>query len=186
MSEQQPPANNNYSYNAYASNQAPAAPPAPVRPKQVDLGFWLLIAAAVVSVISIPVTISWMNSDGFRDMLAETSTTAISASDMDAIIAVSATTTVFFSVVSLAIALLVALFIRKGHNWARIVATVFAALGLFGMVNLANAGALIAVLTVLGVVLPIAAVIALWMKPSTEYFNAAKAYRQFRKYNPGA
>lgn len=185
MSEQQPPANN-YSYNAYAGNQPAAAPPAPVRPKQVDLGFWLLIAAAVVSVISIPVTISWMNSDGFRDMLAETSTVAISASEMDAIIAISATTTVFFAVISLAVALLVALFIRKGHNWARIVATVFAALGLLGLTNLAMAGGLMVLLTVLSVLLPIVAVVMLWMKPSTEYFNGAKAYRQFKKYNPGA
>jgi len=185
MSEQQPPANN-YSYNAYASNQAAAAPPAPVRPKQVDLGFWLLIAAAVVSVISIPVTLSWMNSDGFRDMLSDTSTVAISASELDAIIAVSAATTIFFAVVSIAIALLVALFIRKGHNWARIVATVFAALGLFGLVNLSTGGALLAVLTVLSVLLPVVAVVMLWMKPSTEYFNGAKAYRQFKKYNPGA
>lgn len=185
MSEQQPPANN-YSYNAYAGNQPAAAPPAPVRPKQVDLGFWLLIAAAVVSAISIPVTISWMNSDGFKDMLAETSTVAISASEMDAIVAISAATTVFFSVVSLAVALLVALFIRKGYNWARIVATVFAVLGLFGLANLTTAGSLMAVLTVLGIVLPVAAVIMLWMKPSTEYFNGSKAYRQFKKYNPGA
>ena len=185
MSEQQPPANN-YSYNAYAGNQPAAAPPAPVRPKQVDLGFWLLIAAAVVSAISIPVTISWMNSDGFKDMLAETSTVAISASEMDAIVAISAATTVFFSVVSLAVALLVALFIRKGYNWARIVATIFAALGLFGLANLTTAGALMAVLTVLTVLLPVAAVVILWMKPSTEYFNGAKAYRQFKKYNPGA
>ncbi|MSR98584.1 hypothetical protein [Arthrobacter sp. BL-252-APC-1A] len=185
MSEQQPPANN-YSYNAYSSNQAPAAPPAPVRPKQVDLGFWLLIAAAVVSVISIPVTLSWMNSSEFKEMLAETSTTPISGSEMDAIIAVTAAITIFFSAISVVIALLVAFFIRKGHNWARIVATVFAALGAFGLINLSTAGALMTLLTVLSILLPIVAVVMLWMKPSTEYFNASKAFRQFRKYNPGA
>ncbi|MGW9402934.1 hypothetical protein ACWGQ2_03080 [Arthrobacter sp. NPDC055585] len=185
MSEQQPPANN-YSYNAYAGNQPAAAPPAPVRPKQVDLGFWLLIAAAVVSVISIPVTIAWMDSTEFRDTIMSTSTGAISESDVDAVIAITAVTTIFFAAVSIAIALLVALFIRKGHNWARIVATVFAALGIFGLTNLTMAGGLMAVLTVLSVLLPIVAVVMLWMKPSTEYFNGAKAYRQFKKYNPGA
>ncbi|MER1995870.1 MAG: hypothetical protein ABTA24_05160 [Arthrobacter sp.] len=184
MSEQQPPAN--YSYNAYASNQAAAAPPAPVRPKQVDLGFWLLIAAAVTSVISIPVTLAWMNSEDFRNSFVETSTVALSASELDAVIAFSTTLSIFFAVVSIAVAVLVALFIRKGHNWARIIATVFAVLGLIGLTNLTGAGALMAVLTVLGVVLPVVAVILLWMKPSTEYFKGSKAYRQFRKYNPGA
>ena len=184
MSEQQPPANN-YSYNAYASNQAAAAPPAPVRPKQVDMGFWLLIAAAVVSIISIPVSFAWMNSVEFEESIVQNSTVAISASEMDAIIAITVATTVFIAAISLAVALLVALFIRKGHNWARIVATVFAALGLLGLTNLATGGALLAVLTVLSVLLPVAAVIMLWMKPSTEYFNSAKAYRQFKKYNTG-
>ena len=185
MSEQQPPANN-YSYNAYAGNQPAAAPAAPVRPKQVDLGFWLLIAAAVVSAISIPVTLSWMNSDNFRNSLVETSAVAISASELDAIIAFSTALSIFFAVVSIAVAVLVALFVRKGYNWARIVATVFAVLGLFGLANLTTAGSLMAVLTVLGILLPVAAVIMLWMKPSTEYFNGSKAYRQFKKYNPGA
>lgn len=185
MSEQQPPANN-YSYNAYSSNQPAAAPPAPVRPKQVDLGFWLLIAAAVVSVISIPVSIAYLNSAEFEEAFLSTGAANVSASDLDAIIAITAATTVFFAAISVAIAVLVALFIRKGHNWARIVATVFAGLGLFGLANLTMAGALMAVLTVLSILLPIAAVILLWMKPSTEYFNAAKAFRQFKKYNPGA
>lgn len=180
MSEQMPPANN-YSYNAYSSGQAPAAPPAPVRPKQVDLGFWLLIAAAALTIISIPVGISWLNSSEYQATVGGQFT----AEELDMIIGVALMTTLFFAVVSTAIALLVALFIRKGHNWARIVATVFAVLGIFNLAG-AGAGGLMAVLTVLGVLLPVAAVVVLWMKPSTEFFNASKAYRQFKKFNPGA
>ncbi|MFZ3453706.1 hypothetical protein [Arthrobacter sp. 7Tela_A1] len=176
-----PPANN-YSYNAYSSGQTPAAPPAPVRPKQVDLGFWLLIAAAALSVISIPVGLAWLNSTDYQDQVLGT---GITQSDLDAIISITIVTTIFFAVISIAISLLVALFIRKGHNWARIVATVFAVLGLINLTG-AGAGGLVAVTTILGVLLPVAAVILLWMKPSTEFFNASKAYRQFKKFNPGA
>ncbi|MBD8045104.1 hypothetical protein H9638_14925 [Arthrobacter sp. Sa2BUA2] len=181
MSEQVPPANN-YSYNAYSSNQAPSAPPAPVRPQQVDLGFWLLIAAAVLSVISIPVGMAWLNSSGYKESMVGA---GISAEQLDALIAATVVTTLFFAVISVAISVLVALFIRKGHNWARIVATVFAALSLFNLTGLA-AGGLMAITTGLGVLLPVTAVVLLWMKPATEYFQAAKAYRQYKNYNPGA
>ena len=181
MSEQVPPVNN-YSYNAYASNQAPAAPPVPVRPKQVDLGFWLLVAAAALSALSIPLSLAWLNSSSYQDAVGLTD---MAPDDADMVIAFATMTTIFFAVMSIAIALLVALFIRKGHNWARIVATVFAAIGLLNLTGLA-AGGLVAVSTGLGVLLPVVAVVLLWMKPSTEYFNAAKAHRQFRKFNPGA
>ena len=176
-----PPANN-YSYNAYSSNQAPSAPPAPVRPQQVDLGFWLLIASAVLSVISIPVGMAWLNSSGYQESMAAA---GISTEQLDTLMAATVVMTVFFAVISVGVSVLVALFIRKGHNWARIVATVLAVFSLFSITNLA-AGGLMALTTGLGVLLPVTAVVLLWLTPSTEYFKAAKASRQFKKFNPGA
>lgn len=179
----QTPQSNNYNYNAYTGGQsAPPAAASPARPKQVDISFWLLIASLVLSIISIPVGIAAMNSPEYRatveKQMADMPGTAVSADDA---IAAAVVLLVVIAVISLAVSLLVAIFIRKGYNWARIVLTIFAVLSLLNFVDLSAAN-LIAVAATL---LTVAATVLLYLKPAPEYFTQMKRYRQSKKFGQG-
>ncbi|OJX80429.1 MAG: hypothetical protein BGO91_08635 [Leifsonia sp. 71-9] len=63
---------------------------------------------------------------------------------------------------------LFAFFARRGANWARIVLTVLTVISLLNVAAGLGAGALQVVLSIIAVVL-------LWLRPSSDYFNAVKA-----------
>lgn len=179
MSENLPPSTD-YSYNAFSGGQSPAAPAAaPVRPKQVEIAFWLLIASLVLSVISIPVGIAVLNSDDSRALMQSQFEGSGLTVDVDATISAATSVLIFMGIVSSAISLLVAIFIRKGHNWARILLTVFAVLSLLNLVDL-SVGNLPAVA---GTLLTVGATVLLYLAPSPAYFTAAKQYRQSKKFS---
>lgn len=180
MSEHVPPTTN-YNYNAYTGGQDPAVPAAaPVRPKQVEISFWLLIASLVLSVISIPVGIAVLNSDASRDLMQSQFDGTGLTVDVDATITAATAVLVVVGIISSAVSLLVSIFIRKGHNWARIVLTVFAVLSLLNLTDL-SVGNLPAVA---GTLLTVAATVLLYLAPSPAYFTAAKQYRQSKKFGP--
>lgn len=179
----QTPQGNNYNYNAYAGGQgAPAPAASPARPKQVDISFWLLIASLVLSLISIPVGIAFLNSPEYRAKAEEQLAAAPGAAiDVDTVIASGVIFLVVVAVISLAVSLLVAIFIRKGHNWARILLTIFAVLSLLNFVDL-SASNLVAIAATL---LTVAATVLLYLNPAPEYFTQMKQYRQSRKFGQG-
>ena len=73
---------------------------------------------------------------------------------------------------------LLAIFLRKGANWARIVLTVFAVLGLaFGIFGLfaGDQPAILLILSLVQLALYAALLYFMWRKESSEYLTAAKA-----------
>lgn len=169
-----------YSYQAaqpagYAYPSAARMPEAarPPLPKEVNLAFWLIIAAGVLNFIS---------------TLVGSGSTAGPASLAAAGIGIA----VVVGVVTTGIYVLLAIFIRKGQNWARITATVLAAISLLLLVmssltlaalqgnaevqaqlggqDLQPSGFSIT-LNILVVLLGVAGVVMCWLKPSNHYFK---------------
>ncbi len=166
-----------YNYGAYSSGQPAPQATEPARPAAVDRGFWLLIASAVVSVIGAIVSIIDLGSDESRSELAQTS--GLTSAEVDTAIAVGTVVALVIAVISVAVSVLFAIFARKGHNWARIVITVFAALSLFGLIG--TDGSAGGIITLVSIILPIVAVVLFYTAPASAYFNQMKQYRQARK-----
>lgn len=173
-----------YAYPGSPYGQMPQAED-PARPKKIDLAFWLLIGSAVLGLISLPIGIAYMNSPEYleyletvaRDLGVEVDSTSLSAG-----IAGSTASSVVSGIVGLAVRVGLAFLIRAGFNWARILITIFAALSLFSLLGLFVTGPVVGILTLASIVATIAAVVLLFMKPSSEYFARKKAYRQAQKF----
>lgn len=75
---------------------------------------------------------------------------------------------------------LLAIFISKGANWARIVWTVLAAIGIvFGLIGLlGDQPALLLIVGLVGLVLTIWTLVLLWTKDSSAYFRGPTTPRQ--------
>ncbi|WAP51542.1 hypothetical protein OL239_17420 [Arthrobacter sp. ATA002] len=179
MSEQAPQ-ENNYNYNAYTGGQSAPAPVAsPERPKQVNISFWLLIACLVLSVLTVPLGIAGLNSAEGRETLENQLQQQNPGNlTVDDVISASTAFLVIVAVLNVAVTLLVAFFIRKGHNWARILLTVFTVLSLLALVVPGG----LTPLGIAGMVLLLAATVLLYITPAPEFFKAMKQYRISRKF----
>ncbi|CEA09789.1 hypothetical protein BN1051_03162 [Arthrobacter saudimassiliensis] len=156
-----PGSNYNYAGNPYAGMpQAPAAEP--VRPRTVELAFWLVIASSVLNILNYFLTLNYVT-----EMSGGAVVTGAAAGGF-----------IFGTAIRIALAALA----RQGQNWARIVLTVFAALSLTGLLGLFVAGPLAGLTGLLAIATFVAAAVMLFLKPSNEFFTASKAYRQAKKF----
>jgi len=146
-------------------------------PKEVERAFWLIIAAGVVNLIS-GVIFSVAN-------------------PMPGLGGVSTALVLVFAAVALGIYILLAIFIRKGHNWARITAAVLAGLSvlnyLFSLLSasmlegsdllqgqeMVTPGPLETILGILVLLLGIAGVVMTFLKPAQPYFRKQAVPGQF-------
>ena len=141
------------------------------RPKELDIAFWVIIAAGVLSVLG---AVIGFDANLIRQQLAtvpeldqQLQATGMS---IDAFLSFLHTMIIVFSVISLAIYVLLAFMIRKGSNVARIFATVFAALSVFGLLG----GTLLSILSILAGVV---GVVFAWLRPASAYIAARRAAR---------
>lgn len=173
---QNPPAAPGYGQQPYGQSpyaQYPSEQPQPSGsagvPQLVNISFWLLIASAAIFVISMLTGLTTLDDPMFRNTFEdqiEGSGAGVTYEDMKGVIA---GTLVVFAIIGLALYLLVAFFVRKGKNWARILGTVFAALsvlGLFGPPSFATIG------TLLG----IAAIVLLYLPAAAPYFRSQQPF----------
>ncbi len=157
-----------------------AAPGAPVAapsaaPSQVNIAFWLYIAAAVLSVVSGIITVVRVlgSRQAAIDALTNGNTTLKGITVQQAADASVAFGTVLAIITLLfwAITFVVfALQMRRGRGWARIVLTVLTVISLLNLPWGYGAGAL-------QVIAAIVATILIWLRPASEYFAAVKASR---------
>ncbi|MDM7990768.1 hypothetical protein [Arthrobacter sp. zg-Y877] len=164
----------NYNYGAYSSGQPANPPAAPQRPAAVERGFWLLIASAVASLLGLLLALPELTSDETRSELARQS--GLSAAEVDTAVTIGLVTAITIGLVSVAVSVLFAIFARKGHNWARIVITVFAALSLLTLIGIDGSAA--GILSLISVLLTVAAVVLFFTKPASAFFAQMKQYRQ--------
>ncbi|QTF72510.1 hypothetical protein [Arthrobacter woluwensis] len=164
---------------AYGSQPGPAGPGYPgapqwpgespysggqtsvARPQKVEISFWLIIAAGVLNLIGAILGAMFISDTAqYRDLVRQMEQSGGSADSLRSMVTLMA---IVFGVVQLALYLLVAFFVRKGANWARILGTVFAALSLMGLFG-GN------VVNIIVVVMGVAAIVLLYLKDTSPYF----------------
>lgn len=169
---QQPFGQSSYGQSPYA--QYPSEQPQPAGangvPQLVNISFWLLIASAVIFVVSLLTGLSQLDDPMFRQTFEQQmeagGATGVTYEDIQGVIA---GTLVVFAILGAGLYLLVAFFVRKGKNWARILGTVFAALSIFGLFGPPTIGTL-------GTLLGIAAIVLLYLPAAAPYFRKQQPF----------
>jgi hypothetical protein len=154
-------------YGQYPSEQAQAATGAGA-PKLVNYSFWMIIAAGVLSILSVLIAIPTLDDPAMRSTFEEQlrgSGQNIAFEDVKGFII---GTMVVFALVGAGLYALVAFNVRKGKNWARILGTVFAALSVF---SLFPPG-----LNTLVGFLGIAAIVLLYLPGAAPYFQKPQPF----------
>ena len=131
-------------------------------PKLVNTAFWLIVASGVVWIISLLMALGTLDSPEMRNMFEEQMGASGADIRFEDIRGVLVGSIVVFAVISAGLYALVALNVRKGKNWARILGTVFAALSLFSIFPLS--------LGTLAVLLGIAGIVMLYLPATSPYF----------------
>jgi hypothetical protein len=147
-------------YAQYPSEQ-PAAPGE--APKLVNTAFWLLIASGVVWLLSVLLSIGLIDTPALRRQFEDQMAASGTQVDFDSIKGIIIGTIVVVAVIGAGLYALVALNVRKGKNWARILGTVFAALSLLSLVPLGPG--------TLAALLGIAAIVLLYLPDASPYFQ---------------
>jgi hypothetical protein len=171
---QQPYGQSPYGQSPYAQypSEQPQATGSNGVPQLVNISFWLLIGAGVVYVISLLMGIGMLDDpqirNAFDDAMRSSGATPadFNYEDFKGVIAGSL---VVFAVIGAGLYALVAFFVRKGKNWARILGTVFAALSIFGLFGVPSIGTL-------GTLAGIAAIVLLYLPAAAPYFRKQQAF----------
>jgi hypothetical protein len=144
------------------------------RPRQVQIAFWLFIAAAAVGLIGLIVSVATFPSirdTALKQIDAQGTSDVLDPSTVDAIVTTSFVVGIVFAVLWIALYVLFAIFVRKGHGWARWVFVALSVLSLFGILGQYGLGALQAACLVAGTLLTLIPV------ASRQFFAAARANR---------
>jgi hypothetical protein len=163
-----------YGQSPYAQypSERPQATGANGIPQLVNISFWLLIGAAAVFVISmlmgIPMLDDPMTRSAFEDAMRSSGATGAEFNFED-FKSVLAGMLVVMAILGAGMYLLVAFFIRKGKNWARILGTVFAALSVFSLFQVPNLGTL-------GTLAGIVAIVLLYLPATAPYFRKQQTF----------
>lgn len=138
-------------------------------PQMVTIAFWLIVGAAAIWLISIFISIAAMNDPAFRSMFEE-QLAAGGAADLrfEDVKGFIVGVMIALGVIGAGLYALVALNVRKGKNWARILGTVLAALSIFALVPLS--------LATLSALLGIAAIVLLYLPASAPYFRKTQQF----------
>lgn len=160
-------------YSGGYGEPAAAAGPAP---KEVIRATLLMFAQAALGLIGL--IISFADSGGVKDSIRK-GDPSLTADKVDSAYTVGLVFALIIGLVFAALYVLLALQMRKGKNWARIVTLVIAGLSiLFGLLGLgASAPAISRVISVVGLLLNIAIFVLLMLRPAREYFASRKAVR---------
>ncbi|MBT2585516.1 hypothetical protein [Arthrobacter sp. ISL-95] len=179
---QQSPAAPQYGQQSSPYGQPPTAPqygqdtswpgqqPGPTTiPQMVNIGFWLIVGAAAVWLISIIISIAAIGDPATRAMF-EDQMAAGGAGDVrfEDVQGVFVGIMVAVGIIGAGLYALVALNVRKGRNWARILGTVLAAISIFMLVPLS--------LATLAALLGIAGIVLLYLPASAPYFRKAQPF----------
>ncbi|GAA1788367.1 hypothetical protein GCM10009712_39690 [Pseudarthrobacter sulfonivorans] len=141
-------------------------------PQLVNISFWLLIGAAAVFVISMLMGITMLDDpmmrSTFEDAMRSSGGTGTEFNYEDFKSALAGMLVVL-AILGAGMYLLVAFFIRKGKNWARILGTVFAALSVLSLFQVPNIGTL-------GTLAGIAAIVLLYLPATAPYFRKQQPF----------
>jgi hypothetical protein len=163
-------------YQPYPSAGQVPEPLRPEPPAAVVMAVRLMYAGAVVSALSLIVGLATVGS--LRNSL-HSSYPKLTATQLHSLQTVLVVGSVVFGLISIGLWVWMAVTNKAGKSWARVVATVLFGLDtLFLLLGVARAGAaagtLVSILTWL---IGLGAIIFLWRRESTEYFNTVSGAR---------
>lgn len=167
-------------YPQYPTGPSPYGGPPPQergpRPSSVDLAvklIWVMVAISLLSAVY-----TFLNLDSIVDQALQDAGVSETV-DEELVRSGAVVGAVIGLVISVGLYALLAVFIARGANWARIVYTVLAVLGIlfsvFGLLTGASATAGPVLLTILGLVswaLTIVVLLLLWKQESTAWFKS--------------
>ncbi|WP_342022989.1 hypothetical protein AAE021_14295 [Arthrobacter citreus] len=167
--------------NPYAGDR-PAVPAiAPARPTTVEAAFWLLLAAAALVLIRIPVGIWAVNKEEHKSFIEN----GLGPDNVPIWVGGEISGYVWSGVITAVILAAIAMLSRMGLGWPRIVLVVVV---IFTTLNtrVQFFASLVTVyetawVTLASVLLSLAAAVLLFLKPSNAYFRSTGAYRKGRK-----
>lgn len=171
--QQQPYGQQPYGQSPYAQypSQQPQAPGTSGIPQLVNISFWLIIAAGALCVISTLMGLATLDDPAmrrqFEDAMASGGAAGqVAFEDMKGFIA---GTLVVFAIIAAGLYALVAFFVRKGKNWARILGTVFAAISVLFLFQPLSVGTL-------AILAGIAAIVLLYLPAAAPYFRKQQPF----------
>lgn len=169
MSEQFPAGN----YPSMPNEPGYGGDPSGAPPPSVDNAVKLMLVRAALSLVGLLLTVS--NKGSLKDAIHKASPN-LDPGQVDTAVNVAVTGSIVVGLVVTVLYVLLALQVRKGKSWARIVTLVFAGLSvLFGLVSLVSlrsaAPAISHVFQVVLLAVDIAIVVLLTRGPSTAYFR---------------
>jgi hypothetical protein len=157
-----------YGQSPYAQYPAGQQQTVDGAPKLVNIAFWLIVASGVVWLLSLLLSIGTLDTPAVRDMFQEQMAASGADVNFNEIKPFLVGTIVVFAVISAALYALVALNVRKGKNWARILGTVFAALSVFSLFPL-SIGTLAVLAGIVGIVM-------LYLPATSPYFRKQQPF----------
>ena len=165
----QPPSGQAPSGMPPVPHQAPAAAGPP--PKQVDNAVKLMFVRAGLSLLSLLAL--FVTQDALRDQLQDADST-LSGGTLDTAVTVALTVGAIFSIIFITLYVLLALQVKKGRSWARIVTLVLAGLSILsGLFSLTQpAPALSRIIGIIILLVEIGIVVLLLSKQAKQYFAA--------------
>jgi hypothetical protein len=157
-----------YAQSPYSQYPAGQQQTADGVPKLVNIAFWLIVASGVVWLLSLLLSIGSLDTPAMRDMFEEqmaASGANVSFNDVKPFLV---GTILVFAVISAGLYALVALNVRKGKNWARILGTVLAALSLLSLFPLS--------IGTLAVLAGVAGIVMLYLPKTSPYFRKQQPF----------
>lgn len=143
--------------------------PAVVPPPLVNIAFWLLIGACILWVGSVFLSIGSIDDPAMRRQFNARLAASGADVDFEALRGLVVGMVVLIAAVGVLMYAMVAVNMRKGRNWARILGTIFAAFSLLGVLEMG--------LGTLSILAGVASMVLLYLPTSAPYF---------RRYQPFA
>lgn len=186
-----------YQQSAYAGytqmygQQLPEHMEKPVAPKALKIGALIMYCIAGLTIISDILEIFFYNEiqaqmeeslSAFLGLSDFSSSTGTTTQLEGSLLTVSLVTGLILSLIWNGGAAVMTFFMMKGHNWARIVVTIYASLaalgilGVLGWLLIFHWSMLIGLLVS---ILAIAALIFIWQGPANEYMRQSRIYKQW-------
>lgn len=148
-------------------------------PSSVKMAVNLIWARVALSVLSTVLTLAMLDTLVDQALEGQAGVDGVDMADVEAFARGFAIFSVVIGlVISVGLAILLLLFIKKGANWARVTFTVLTALGLlFGLFGLSQPQpAILMILNVVYMALGVAALVFLWKKESNPWFAKQPSY----------
>ncbi|UZX04433.1 hypothetical protein F8G81_18840 [Arthrobacter sp. CDRTa11] len=157
-------------YGQYPSEQPQGSGSSGV-PQLVNISFWLLIASGVIYVISMLMGLAMLDDPTMRRQFEDAMASGGAAGEVafEDIKGVIAGTLVVIAIIGAGLYALVAFFVRKGKNWARILGTVLAAISVAGVFGPPSFGTL-------GTLAGIVAIVLLYLPAAAPYFRKQQPF----------